>query len=152
MVAITPPPAGQRVEIRVEAGQTILFQGIGLSTAQIQQVAGGLLITLSNGGVIFLAGFVEAAQSANPPVIELPGNITISAADLLAAADGDTLDIEPAAGPEDGEGDGSGSRFASGEPPSIGEGLGRSSLLALILTEPVSGPAWGGNNTHHIEK
>ncbi len=69
VINVTPPPPGQRVEIKAEAGQTIRLPGIDLSTAQIQQVEGGLLITLANGGVIFLAGFVEAAQAANPPVI-----------------------------------------------------------------------------------
>ncbi|MCH8919027.1 MAG: hypothetical protein IIC52_13350, partial [Proteobacteria bacterium] len=73
VITVTPPPPGERVVIQVEPGQTILLQGINIATAQIEQVDGGLLITLANGAVIFLAGFVAAANSANPPVIEIAG-------------------------------------------------------------------------------
>ena len=148
VITITPPAPGERVVIQVEPGQTILLQGINIATAQIQQVEGGVLITLANGAVIFLAGFVDAAQSANPPVIEIAGlgrqgllgnedfsggppdpefgRATISAGDLLAAAGGQPLNIVPAAGPAD---DGGGSRFAPPPPPADDEGLPRSDLL-----------------------
>lgn len=150
-VTITPPAPGARVEVEVEPGQTILLQGIDLSTAQIQQLDGGLLITLANGAVIYLIGFVEAAQSANPPVIEIAGlgrgdllgnedfaggppgpefgRATISAGDLLAAAQGEPLNLQPAAGPE-GPPDGGGARFGSEDPGDIGDGLPPGSLLA----------------------
>jgi T1SS-143 domain-containing protein len=151
VVTVAPPAAGQRLDIDVQPGQTILFQGVNLATAQIQQQEGGLLITLANGAVIFLSGFVDAAQSANPPVIELTGlgrqgllgnedfggtppdpqlgdSATISAGDLLAAAQGQPLNVQPAAGPNAG-GDGGGARFSSQEPGNIGDGLGRADLL-----------------------
>ncbi|MEE8139718.1 MAG: hypothetical protein V3T66_02275, partial [Alphaproteobacteria bacterium] len=150
VLTITPPPPGERVVYQIEPGQTILLQGINIATAQIEQVEGGLLITLANGAVIFLAGFVAAANSANPPVIEIAGlgrqgllgnedfsggppdpefgRSTISAGDLLAAAGGQPLNIVPAAGPAGG-GDGDGSRFAPPPPPADDEGLPSQDLL-----------------------
>ncbi|MDX1483269.1 MAG: Ig-like domain-containing protein, partial [Alphaproteobacteria bacterium] len=146
----------ERLDIQVQAGQTLFFDGIDLSSARIQDLEGGILITLADGTVIFLAGFVGAAQSSNPPVVQASGGqpsaadgpqfagatdtdlrvITISASDLLAAARGAPLNLQPAAGPA--AVGGGGARFAtvdSGD-DGIGEGLGRSGLLGADPSNP----------------
>jgi hypothetical protein len=127
-VTITAPPAGGRAEVTVEPGGRLVFQGVDLATAQIQQFEGGLLITLANGGVIFLAGYTAAAESANPPVIEVAGIGTIDAGQLLAATSGANLDIAPGAGPAAGVAHGGGAAFATFTPGTIGDGLAQGSL------------------------
>ena len=126
VIHIPAPPQGTQVSIPVEAGQRLMFEGVDLAGATIEEVQGGLLVTLADGGVIFLAGYVAAAQAANPPTIEIAGFGTVPAAQLLAAAQGAGTETEPAAGPE---GDGAGARFASAEPGVLGEGLSRGGLL-----------------------
>ncbi|MQA64945.1 MAG: hypothetical protein GEU76_03445, partial [Alphaproteobacteria bacterium] len=127
-VTITAPPAGGRAEVTVEAGGRLVFQGVDLATAQIQQFEGGLLITLANGGVIFLADYTAAAESANPPVVEVEGIGTIDAGQLLAATSGANLDIAPGAGPAAGVAHGGGAAFATFTPGTIGDGLAQGSL------------------------
>jgi Fe-S cluster assembly iron-binding protein IscA len=127
-VTITAPPAGGRTEVTVEPGGRLVFQGVDLATAQIQQFEGGLLITLANGGTIFLAGYTAATESANPPVIEVAGIGTIDAGQLLAATSGANLDIAPAAGPAAGVAHGGGAAFVTFTPGVIGDGLAQGSL------------------------
>jgi hypothetical protein len=125
---ITTPPAGERVEVSVELGERLVFDGVDLATAQIQQFEGGLLITLANGGVIFLAGYITAAESANPPVVEMAGIGTIDAGQFLTATSGANLDIAPAAGPETATAHGGGASFATFSPGNIGDGLAQGAL------------------------
>jgi hypothetical protein len=127
-VTITAPPTGARVEVAVEPGARLVFQDVDLATAQIQQFEGGLLITLANGGVIFLAGYAAAAESADPPVVEMAGIGTIDAGQLLTATSGANLDIAPAAGPDTAVAHGGGASFATFSPGDIGDGLAPGSL------------------------
>jgi hypothetical protein len=125
---ITAPPTGERVEVTVEPGERLVFDGVDLATAQIQQFEGGLLITLANGGVIFLAGYVAAAESSNPPVVEMAGIGTIDAGQFLTATSGANLDIAPAAGPDTSAAHGGGASFSTFSPGDIGDGLAQGAL------------------------
>jgi Ca2+-binding RTX toxin-like protein len=127
-VTITAPPADVRVEVAVVPGTHLVFDGVDLATAQIQQFEGGLLITLANGGVIFLAGYVAAAESSDPPVVEMAGIGTIDAGQFLTATSGANLDVAPAAGPDTGTAHGGGASFATFTPGDIGDGLAQGSL------------------------
>ncbi|MGE0652722.1 MAG: hypothetical protein AB7P12_13385, partial [Alphaproteobacteria bacterium] len=127
-VTIAAPLASGRAEVTVEPGGRLVFQGVDLATAQIQQFEGGLLITLANGGSIFLAGYTAATESANPPVIEVAGIGTIDAGQLLAATSGANLDIAPSAGPAAGVAHGGGAAFATFVPGAIGDGLAQGAL------------------------
>ena len=55
-VTVQLPAAGQRVVVQVTPGQHLLIPGLDFSAAQVTQEAGGLLITLPDGGQIFLEG------------------------------------------------------------------------------------------------
>jgi Ca2+-binding RTX toxin-like protein len=127
-VTITTPSADGRVEVNVEPGARLVFQDVDLAAAQIQQFEGGLLITLANGGVIFLAGYAAAAESADPPVVEVAGIGTIDPGQLLTATSGANLDIAPAAGPDTGVAHGGGASFATFSPGAIGDGLAQGAL------------------------
>ncbi|HET9149556.1 MAG TPA: DUF5801 repeats-in-toxin domain-containing protein, partial [Alphaproteobacteria bacterium] len=150
VVHVTPPGAGEREDITVLPGQTVVLDGIDIETAHVERVEGGLLITLADGGIIFLAGFVEAAGSGHPPVVEIPGLGDLAATQLLAASDSSTdnslADIQPAAGPGGlgGVAHGGGADFETVNAGSIGSGLTPQGLLGPTdFTRTPPGPEFG---------
>ncbi|MGH6895415.1 MAG: Ig-like domain-containing protein [Geminicoccaceae bacterium] len=119
---------GERIQVIAEPGQQIELQSRDFVRATYLVVDGGLLIITPNGNVAYFSGFVDAAQSDDPPMIAVAEGPAVASDRLLASLE---PIAEPAAGeavgrlpsPETGPVHWGGADFSPYDPGAIGPGL-----------------------------
>ena len=87
-IVVPPPPAGERVEVNLDATQVIRL-AVDLTGAHVEVVDGKIVVTLANGGVIVLQGDVVQQFLAG-------GDAAIDQFLTAAAGNPDGTDIGPA--------------------------------------------------------
>ncbi|MEM7042366.1 MAG: DUF4114 domain-containing protein [Pseudomonadota bacterium] len=120
-VVIDQPEPGQRIQVAAVAGQRIDIQDPGFAEAKLFlfSVDGGLLMVSTEGRMIFLTDFKNAAEASDPVTISIDGSAPVDGARLLDAA----LTIDPGE-PEGGPvvTDSGNASFALYDPGAIGSG------------------------------
>lgn len=95
-VTVPLPEPGQRVEVAGEPGQRIVLQSNEFIRATFLVAEGGLLVLTDDGRMVYVADFVAAAESGQPPILSVAGGPAVSSETLLA-------NLQPMVEPTEGE-------------------------------------------------
>jgi hypothetical protein len=125
-ITVPAPEPGQRIQVEAQPGQLIELADPAFAEATYIVVDHGLLIVTTDGRMVFLADFVEAAQAAPTATLAIAGGAPVGADVLLAEVQPLVM---PAAGPA--------ALATAGLQPSL-----------LSLPEPAAGPEGGGDPGH----
>jgi Bacterial Ig domain/RTX calcium-binding nonapeptide repeat (4 copies) len=127
-IRIADMAPGERIQVSAQTGQQIELQSSDFVSATYLVVDGGLLVITENGNIVYVAGFVDAAESDAPPTVAVAEGPAVASDRLLASLE---PIAEPAAtdavgrlpSPESGPVHWGGADFASYDPGGIGPGL-----------------------------
>ncbi len=143
-ITVPVPAPGERIEALAQPGQQIHLQGGEFISATYLIAEGGLLVLTENGRMVYVAGLVDAANSAQPPTLRVAGGPGVGSDVLLTnlqplaqLAEGDVVGRLPS--PQTGPEHWGGANFNPYDPGAIAAGpfpLGPLLPTALGLGTP----------------
>jgi Ca2+-binding RTX toxin-like protein len=95
-LTVPVPAPGERIEAVAEPGQQITLRGGEFVGATYLIAEGGLLVLTEDGRMVYLADLVQAANSAQPPTLQVADGPAVASDVLLA-------NLQPIAEPAEGE-------------------------------------------------
>jgi hypothetical protein len=143
-ITVPVPAPGERIEALAQPGQQIHLQGGEFISATYLIAEGGLLVLTEDGRMVYVAGLVDAANSAQPPTLRVAGGPGVGSDVLLTnlqpltqVAEGDVVGRLPS--PQTGPEHWGGANFNPYDPGAIAAGpfpLGPLLPTALGLGTP----------------
>ena len=82
-ITVPLPAPGERIEALAQPGQQIHLQGGEFISATYLIAEGGLLVLTEDGRMVYVAGLVDAANSAQPPTLRVAGGPGVGSDVLL---------------------------------------------------------------------
>jgi hypothetical protein len=143
-ITVPLPAPGERIEALAQPGQQIHLQSGEFISATYLIAEGGLLVLTEDGRMVYVAGLVDAANSAEPPTLRVAGGPGVGSDALLTnlqplteLAEGDVVGRLPS--PQTGPEHWGGANFNPYDPGAIAAGpfpLGPLLPTALGLGTP----------------
>jgi hypothetical protein len=126
-ITVPVPAPGERIEALAQPGQQIHLQGGEFISATYLIAEGGLLVLTEDGRMVYVAGLVDAANSAQPPTLRVAGGPGVGSDVLLTTlqpltqvAEGDVVGRLPS--PQTGPEHWGGANFNPYDPGAIAAG------------------------------
>ena len=126
-ITVPLPAPGERIEALAQPGQQIHLQSGEFISATYLIAEGGLLVLTEDGRMVYVAGLVDAANSAQPPTLRVAGGPGVGSDVLLTnlqpltqLAEGDVVGRLPS--PQTGPEHWGGANFNPYDPGAIAAG------------------------------